>query len=148
MDNCSFMPIGRRHGLETHLVLMHRAVEQCQPDVVVIDPMTNLLTIGSQIDVRAMLTRLIDYLKMRQTTVIFTSLTSAGSELQSTEAMISSLMDTWVLVSLEEAERRRHRWIYVLKSRGMAHSDEMREFWITRGGIDVPSPGVAESRGR
>jgi circadian clock protein KaiC len=137
-----------RHGLETHLVLMHRAVEQFQPDVVVIDPMTNLLTIGSQIDVRAMLTRLIDYLKMRQTTVVFTSLTSAGSELQSTEAMISSLMDTWVLVSLEEAERRRHRWIYVLKSRGMAHSDEMREFWITHGGIDVSSPGVAESRGR
>jgi len=137
-----------RHGLETHLVLMHRAVEQFQPDVVVIDPMTNLLTIGSQIDVRAMLTRLIDYLKMRQTTVVFTSLTSAGSELQSTEAMISSLMDTWLLVSLEEAERRRHRWIYVLKSRGMAHSDEVREFWITHGGIDVSSSGVAESRGR
>jgi circadian clock protein KaiC len=98
--------------------------------------------------VRAMLTRLIDYLKMRETTVVLTSLTSAGSELQSTEAMISSLMDTWVLMSLEEAERRRHRWIYVLKSRGMAHSDEMREFWITGGGIDVSSSDVAESRGR
>ncbi len=137
-----------RHGLEAHLALMHRVVEQFQPDVVVIDPVTNLLTIGSQIDVRAMLTRLIDYLKIRQTTVVLTSLTSVGSELQSTEAMISSLMDTWVLVSLEEAERRRHRWIYVLKSRGMAHSDEMREFWITGGGMDVSSSGVAESRGR
>ena len=71
-------------GLETHLVMMHRAVEQFRPHVVVIDPMTNLLTIGTQIDVRAMLTRMIDFLKMRGITALFTSLTSAGSEQETT----------------------------------------------------------------
>jgi circadian clock protein KaiC len=130
-----------RHGLETHLVLMHRTVDRLQPSVVVVDPMTNLLTIGTQVDVRAMLTRLIDYLKTRGITGLFTSLTSAGSDLQTTETMISSLMDTWVLTALEEAQRRRHRWLYVLKSRGTAHSPEMREFHITDHGIRIlPAP--------
>jgi circadian clock protein KaiC len=130
-----------RHGLETHLVLMHRAVERLQPSVVVVDPMTNLLTVGTQVDVRAMLTRLIDFLKGRTITALFTSLTSAGSELQTTETMISSLMDTWVLTALEEAQRRRHRWLYVLKSRGTAHSPDMREFQITDHGIRIlPAP--------
>ena len=128
-----------RHGLETHLVMMHRAVERWHPRVVVVDPMTNLLTVGTQIDVRAMLTRMIDFLKMRDITALFTSLTSGGTELATTETMISSLMDTWVLTSLEEAERRRKRWLYVLKARGMAHSDEMREFRIGGRGIDILS---------
>jgi circadian clock protein KaiC len=131
-----------RHGLEMHLMMMHRAVQQFQPSVVVVDPMTNLLTVGTQVDVRAMLTRLIDFLKTRGITALFTSLTSADSELETTEVMISSLMDTWVLTSLEEAQRRRHRWIYVLKSRGTAHSPEMREFQITDRGIRIlPAQG-------
>ncbi|HEX9660466.1 MAG TPA: circadian clock protein KaiC [Rhodothermales bacterium] len=137
-----------RYGLETHLVMMHRAVERIRPDVVVIDPMTNLLTIGTQMDVRAMLTRMIDFLKMRNVTALFTGLTSAGSDLETTETTISSLMDVWVLTSLEEFERRRRRWVYVLKSRGMAHSDEMREFRITSGGIDILPPRTAEGGGR
>ena len=126
-----------RHGLETHLVLMHRAVERLQPSVVVVDPMTNLLTVGTQVDVRAMLTRLIDFLKSRNITALFTSLTSGSADLQTTETMISSLMDTWVLTSLEEAQRRRHRWLYVLKARGIPHSPEMREFHITDHGIRI-----------
>lgn len=126
-----------RFGLETHLVLLHRAVEQFQPDVVVVDPMTNLLAAGTQIDVRAMLTRMIDFLKMRNTTALFTSLTSAGADLQSTETMISSLMDAWVLVTAEEVGRKRRRWLDILKSRGMPHSDETREFRLTGRGIDI-----------
>jgi circadian clock protein KaiC len=126
-----------RHGLETHLVMMHRAVDHFRPDVVVVDPMTNLLTVGTQTDVRAMLTRLIDFLKVRNITALFTSLTSARGELETTETMVSSLMDTWILTSTETAERLRQRWIYVLKARGMAHSAEMREFRITDGGIDL-----------
>jgi circadian clock protein KaiC len=126
-----------RHGLETHLVLMHRAVERLRPSVVVVDPMTNLLTVGTQVDVRAMLTRLIDFLKGRNITALFTSLTGGGIDVQTTETMISSLMDTWVLTSLEEAQRRRHRWIYVLKARGIPHSPEMREFHITGHGIRI-----------
>jgi circadian clock protein KaiC len=126
-----------RHGLETHLVLMHRAVEQFRPDVVIVDPMTNLLTVGTQIDVRAMLTRMIDFLKTRTITALFTSLTPAGTPLDSTETVISSLMDTWVLMTTEEVDRRRHRWVSVLKSRGMPHSDEVREFRFSSHGIDL-----------
>jgi len=137
-----------RHGLETHLVMMHRAVEQFRPRVVVVDPMTNLLTVGTQIDVRAMLTRMIDFLKMQNITALFTSLTSAGSDLQTTETMISSLMDTWMLTSAETAERHRQRWIYVLKSRGMAHSGEMREFEISGDGIEIARAQAAKPRGR
>ena len=134
----------KKTDVETHLVMMHRAVEQFRPHVVVIDPMTNLLTIGTQIDVRAMLTRMIDFLKMRGITALFTSLTSAGSEQETTETMISSLMDTWALTALEEVDRRRQRWLCVLKSRGMGHSDETREFRISDRGIDIlPSRAVA-----
>ena len=71
------------------------------------DPMTNLLVTGTQVDVRAMLTRMIDFLKTRQITAVFTSLTSGGAPLDSTETVISSLMDTWVLLTSEEADRRR-----------------------------------------
>ena len=109
--------------------------------------MTNLLTVGTQIDVRAMLTRMIDFLKMQNITALFTSLTSAGSDLETTETMVSSLMDTWVLTSIEAAERQRQRWIYVLKARGIAHSNEMREFRITGDGIDI-LPALPAKRGR
>lgn len=133
-----------RHGLETHLVVMHRVIAEFEPDVVVIDPMTNLLVVGTQVDVRAMLTRLIDFLKTRGVTALFTSLAHGGSELETTEAMISSLMDTWVLIRAEEAERHRHRWLYVLKSRGMAHSNEVREFRLSNQGVEIlPAPASA-----
>jgi circadian clock protein KaiC len=135
-----------RYGLETHLVMIHRAVDVFRPALVVIDPMTNLLTVGTQTDVRAMLTRLIDFLKMRNVTALFTSLTSAGDELETTETMVSSLMDTWILTSTETVERMRQRWIYVLKARGTAHSDEMREFRITESGIDI-RPALNAKRG-
>ena len=126
-----------RHGLETHLVVVHRLVEQFKPDVVVIDPMTSLLTVGGQLDVRAMMTRLIDFLKMDGATVLFTSLTHGGEDLETTDALVSSLMDIWILLTAEEVERRRRRWLYVLKARGMAHSDEVREFRLTDHGVDI-----------
>ncbi len=132
-----------RFGLETHLLAVHRAVEQFRPDVVVIDPMTNLLMVGTQTDVRAMLTRIIDFLKMRRVTAVFTALTPGGVEMAATETMISSLMDTWILVTTEQLDRVRQRWIYVLKSRGMAHSDETRQFRITSDGIDILGPRAA-----
>ena len=135
-------------GLETHLVLMHRAVEQFRPSVVIIDPMTNLLSAGRDIDVRAMLTRMIDFLKMQNVTAMFTSLTSAEREFESTETMVSSLMDTWLLTIAETTDRRRHRWLYVLKSRGMGHSDVMREFRFTDRGIEVMPDVSSGSNGR
>jgi circadian clock protein KaiC len=126
-----------RHGLETHLVAMHHAVEIAEPDVVVVDPITNLMAVGTNNDVRAMLTRIIDFLKMRGVTALFTSLTSSERSLEETESMISSLMDTWILVSAETMEHQRHRKLSVLKSRGMPHSDEVRGFQFTAHGIDL-----------
>ena len=114
-----------RLGLEQHLAGLHRMVRQMRPSLVVIDPVTNLLAIGSASDVSAMLTRIIDHLKMEGITALFTSLTSGKEETQDTDAMISSLMDTWVLMTLTEHEQKRHRDIAVLKSRGMAHSNEI-----------------------
>src|SRR6188768_513716 len=129
-----------RHGLETHLLEIHQAVEMFDPDIVVMDPVTNLMTVGTQTDVRAMLTRVIDYLKTRGVTALFTSLASSPNSLETTEAMISSLMDTWVLLAVNEENRKRSRWIYVLKSRGMPHSNEVRAFDIGDRGVNIKSP--------
>ena len=126
-----------RFGLETHLLQMHQAVELFDPDVVVMDPITNLMAVGTNNDVRAMLTRVIDFLKTRGVTAMFTSLTSTTQSLEHTESMISSLMDTWILMAVAERERHRGRLIYVLKSRGMPHSDEVRSFRFTNRGIEL-----------
>jgi circadian clock protein KaiC len=126
-----------RHGLETHLLEMHHAVELADPDVVVVDPITNLMAVGTQSDVRSMLTRVIDFLKMRGVTCLFTSLTTSSQTLEHTEAMISSLMDTWILVAFDTIKTQRSRHLYVLKSRGMPHSDEVRPFRLTSSGFTL-----------
>ena len=130
-----------RHGLETHLLEMHHAVAMFDPDVVVLDPITNLMAVGTQADVRAMLTRVIDYFKTRGITAVFTSLTSSTQSLETTETMISSLMDTWILVAIAEEQRKRNRWLYVLKSRGMPHSTDVRAFDITDRGVAIAPVG-------
>jgi circadian clock protein KaiC len=84
-----------------------------------------------------MLTRVIDYFKTRGVTAVFTSLTSSTQSLEATESMISSLMDTWILVAVAEENRKRNRWIYVLKSRGMSHSNDVRAFDITDHGVRI-----------
>lgn len=124
-----------RHGLETHLLEMHHAVEMFDPDVVVMDPITNLMAVGTHVDVRTMLTRVIDYLKTRGVTAVFTSLAASAQSLEATEALISSLMDTWILVAINEEQRKRNRWLYVLKSRGMPHSNDVRAFQIGDKGV-------------
>jgi circadian clock protein KaiC len=138
-----------RHGLETHLLEMHHACEVLSPDVVIVDPITNLMAVGTQSDVRSMLTRVIDYLKTRGVTALFTSLTTSSQSLEYTEALISSLMDTWVLVAVETHAGKRSRRLYVLKSRGMPHSDEVREFRFTSKGIELaPSKKKGKRRTR
>jgi circadian clock protein KaiC len=82
-----------------------------------------------------MLTRLVDFLKMKQITAMFTNLSTLGGRLESTDENVSSIMDTWLLLRDVEDEGRRSYAIYVLKSRGMAHSHEMREFRLTDNGI-------------
>jgi circadian clock protein KaiC len=126
-----------RFGLETHLAAMQRAVRDFAPIVTVADPVTNLLTVGTQNDVRSMLTRVIDYLKSEGITGLFTSLTPGSKELEETDAGISSLMDTWVMLLINEEHRKRRRWVSVLKSRGMAHSNSVREYMLTDNGLQV-----------
>jgi circadian clock protein KaiC len=133
-----------RHGLERHLLEMHNAVEALQPDVVIVDPVTNLLAVGTHSDVRAMLTRVIDYLKTRGITAVFTSLTTPTETLEYTETLISSLMDTWVLVANDTVGYERQRKIFILKSRGMAHAEEVRDFRVTSRGIEI----LPAARGR
>jgi len=125
------------HGLEMHLAVMHRTVEEIDPALVVIDPITNLQSIGTQLDVSAMLVRLIDFLKSRSATAIFTSLTAGGDDLEQTEVGVSSLMDTWLLVRIIEGNGERNRGLYVLKARGTAHSNQVREFVMSERGIEL-----------
>jgi circadian clock protein KaiC len=126
-----------RYGLETHLLEMHHAVEMMDPDVVVVDPITNLMAVGSDLDVRSMLTRLIDFLKTRGVTGLFASLTTSGETIETTETLISSLMDAWILVAVDTVDDQRSRKLYVLKSRGMPHSDEVRRFRFASRGIEL-----------
>jgi circadian clock protein KaiC len=137
-----------RFGLEQHLATLHRVVKQVRPSLVVIDPVTNLLSIGSQSDVRAMLTRVIDHLKVAGITGLFTSLTPGKIEIEGTDTMISSLMDTWVLMTLREADRYRVREVAVLKSRGMAHSNAIRGFRMTNRGFDWQDAGRPDDQPR
>lgn len=122
-------------GLEMHVARMHKEIDEFRPGAVVIDPLTNLLNIGDENEVRSALLRLVDLLKVRQITGVFTSLTHGGDALESTEVGISSLMDTWLLLRDIESDGERNRGLYVLKSRGMPHSNQIREFHLTSAGI-------------
>jgi circadian clock protein KaiC len=124
-------------GLEMHLAGIHKLVKEFQPEAVVLDPITNMTSIGSSEEVKAMLTRLIDFLKNCGITAVFTSLTSGGAALEQSEVGVSSLMDTWLLVRMLESSNERNRLLYVLKSRGMPHSHQMREFVMTKEGIQL-----------
>jgi circadian clock protein KaiC len=140
-------------GLEMHLASMHREIEEQAPSVVVVDPITNLVSVGSDAEARAMLTRLIDHLKSRAITSIFTSLTGGGEALETTELGVSSLMDVWLLVKFTEINGERNRGLYVLKARGTAHSNQVREFVMSEKGIDlldvyVGRAGVLTGAGR
>lgn len=122
-------------GLETHLATLFKHLRDFNPDSVVIDPISNLITVGGRAEVNSMLLRLIDLLKSRQITALLTSLNSGGEALEATELGISSLMDTWLLLRDIELNGERNRGIYVLKSRGMRHSNQIREFLLTDHGI-------------
>jgi circadian clock protein KaiC len=122
-------------GIEEHLLVTHKRITSFRPSVVVVDPVTNLIMVSSANEVRSMLTRLVDFLKTQGITSIFTSLTAAGGSLEAIEVDVSSLMDTWLLLKNIEVGGERNRAIYVLKSRGMEHSNQIREFVLTDDGI-------------
>ncbi len=125
------------YGLEMHLVSIHKIVNEMSPTVVVFDPISNLTAVGSGAEVQNMLMRLLDFLKSRGITSLCTSLTSGSGPIELTEVGISSIMDTWILLRDNEYGGERTRVMYILKSRGMAHSNQVREFVITSKGIDL-----------
>lgn len=126
------------NGLEHHLVTLHRAIRQFKPQVVVIDPISNLIAVGSLSEVRSMLTRMIDFLKVQEISAFFTALVNAqaGPDAPTAEG-ISSLIDTWLAVRDLESQGERHRGLSILKARGLAHSSQVRGFRITGRGIEL-----------
>jgi len=134
-------------GLEMHLVEIMKLVNAFNPQVVAMDPVTNLIAVGLATDVKAVLTRLIDFLKMRQITTLLTSLTPGGRSTEETDIGVSSLMDTWVVLKDIEGEGERNRGISIVKSRGMAHSNQFREFRITDKGFVLEDVSLRDSGG-
>jgi circadian clock protein KaiC len=118
-----------------HLVRMHKLIEGFKPTVVIVDPISNLRSAGTLEDSASMLVRLIDFLRRSQITAFFISLSEQGTALEMTDEGISSLVDTWLLVRDIELGGERNRALYVLKSRGMVHSNQVREFLITSRGL-------------
>lgn len=127
------------HSLEQHLVQIHRWLSTWQPTTVVIDPISNLTSTGSLLQTKSFFMRLIDHLKAQQITVVMTNLIAADMPLEHTEVGISSLMDTWLEVRSVEHNGERNRLLQVLKSRGMGHSNQVREFRLTSQGIELVS---------
>ena len=127
-------------GLEMHLATIHKAVRDYAPQLLIVDPITNFFSIADPREVKSMLMRLVDFLKLQQITAVMTSLTAGGEALEATEAGISSLIDTWLLLRDVEANGERNRAMYVLKSRGTAHSNQLREFVLTSNGVKLIAP--------
>jgi circadian clock protein KaiC len=125
------------YGLETHLTTSIKMINTFQPSVVVLDPINAFVMGENQTEVKTMLLRLVDFLKMKGITAFFTSLTLAGDTMEITDVYISSLIDTWLLLRDIEIGGERNRGLYVLKSRGMEHSNQIREFKLTNHGIEL-----------
>jgi circadian clock protein KaiC len=133
------------YGLEMHLATIFKEIANYKPHVVIVDPITSLMDSGTNSEGKGMVTRLIDYLKAGQVTSLFTSLTQGGHALQQSEAAMSSLMDSWLLLQDFEGNGERNRVLYVLKARGMAHSNQIREFLISNRGVDLVDAYIGAS---
>jgi circadian clock protein KaiC len=125
------------YGLEMHLAIIHKIVQEFKPHVVVLDPVGSLIQAGNRRDAHVMLIRLIDFLKAQAITAFLTNLTGGGAAIENTDVEISSIVDSWLFVRDIELGGERNRAMYVLKSRGMAHSNQLREFLLTDHGIDL-----------
>ena len=125
------------HGLEMHLLRIHKLIAEMKPKIAVFDPLSGYLSLGDSLEVKSMLTRLLDYLKSQQITSVFNTLVEGGhAELQS-EIGVSSLMDTWILLRNLEHNGERNRGLFILKARGIAHSNQIREFVLTDHGVEL-----------
>ncbi|MEX2480375.1 MAG: circadian clock protein KaiC [Gammaproteobacteria bacterium] len=122
-------------GLEMHLLRMRKMIAACNPQVVIVDPLNSFIAGGNRLEVKLMLLRLVDYLKSRHITALFTNLTAGGDHPEETDTAISSLIDTWLLLQRIHVAQHRQRTLEIIKSRGMAHSDRISAFRLTAHGI-------------
>ncbi len=125
------------YGLEMHLVTIYKKIKSFKPRIVILDPISNLITTGLVADVKSILIRLIDFLQAEQITVMFTALNLNTIINEQTDEGVSSLVDAWVTVKDIEANGERNRGLYIMKSRGMKHSNQIREFIITDEGVNL-----------
>ena len=125
------------HGLEMHLVVIYKLIRQFKPKVVILDPITNLVTVGDPGEVKSILIRLIDFLQNEQITVMFTALTLNGNHQSQIDEDVSSVVDTWISLRDIEYNGERNHTLYILKSRGMKNSNQVREFLISNEGIQI-----------
>lgn len=125
------------NGLEMHLVAIHKLVREFKPSAIILDPITNLITVGTVSEVKAMLIRLIDFLQAENITVMFTALTLNTIVNEQTDEGVSSLVDAWLQIRDIEFNGERNRGMYIMKSRGMSHSNQIREFVISEEGLSL-----------
>jgi circadian clock protein KaiC len=130
-------------GLEMHLVTIHDLILEYEPDIVVLDPITDFFVVGSMAEVKSIITRVIDFLKTKRITTMLTTLTSTEQVADSSIVGISSLTDTWVSLRNIEDNGERNRGLFILKSRGMPHSNQIRSFLLTNHGMKLGSPDPA-----
>src|SRR4030043_156969 len=133
------------YGLEMHLAATHKAVNAFKPAIVILDPINTFIIGDKANEVKTMLMRIVDFLKANQITAMFTSLTSSENALESSDVGISSLIDTWLLLRDIELSGERNRGMYVLKSRGMANSNQIREFILTDHGVELREAYIGAS---
>jgi circadian clock protein KaiC len=134
-----------QYGLEMHLVNMYDMINEFKPSVVVMDPITDFATVGNLAEVKAAVTRIIDFLKLNQITGLFIAVTSEGDESDQSVVGVSSLIDAWISVRNLESNGERHRGLFILKARGMSHSNQIRSFELTDDGIKI---GAMDLTGR
>jgi circadian clock protein KaiC len=123
-----------QYGLETHLVVMEKLVDEFKPAVVIIDPISTLSAIGSARETKSMLARFVDFLKARQVTALFTFLRQSGADV---EIGVSSVMDIWISLRMVESNGEQNRLLHIIKARGMAHSRQVHEFVLSEKGVQL-----------
>ena len=147
MDCCTFRVPAGHFGLEIHLRTMQRLIDEIDPQVIVVDPVSSFIAAGTELDAKSMLMRLIDLLKTRKITALLTSLTEGGHPVEQSEIGISSLIDTWLMMRNIEQAGERTRTLSVVKSRGMKHSNQTRELRLTDNGVELAEVFVGPDGG-
>lgn len=132
------------YSLEMHLAVMLREVARFRPSLVVLDPISAFMGMGNQLEIQAMLLRMVDALKSQGVTAVFTHLVHSADGYAETDVGLSSLMDGWILLLNRESGGEFNRELYLLKARGMAHSNQVREFVMSRDGIKLLDPYLGE----